>query len=194
MTLEKFMRHILVGVFLLAFLTAGFADDAPKLKFTMTGELDLGVTYDSVANTTTDKPTELKLSPTLADGNVGFNSRIFFLPPSDTNTSVAPAPISLDYAYGTYLLYGSLFDHFMTAKISMGDFADLTDYVLSYNSNGFASLIQGNPIGGYMEGLTGAELAFSPIKTLILAVFVPWDDTGSGQPATLNRTDANISY
>ncbi len=189
-----FMKRFLPVLFLLAFLAAGFADDAPKLKFTMTGELDLGVTYDSVANTTTDKPTELKLSPTLADGNVGFNSRIFFLPPSDTNTSVAPAPISLDYAYGTYLLYGSLFDHFMTAKISMGDFADLTDYVLSYNSNGFASLIQGNPIGGYMEGLTGAELAFSPIKTLILAVFVPWDNTGSGQPATLNRTDANISY
>ena len=44
----------------------------------------------------------------------------------------------------------------------MGDFADLTDYVLAYNSNGFASLTQGNPIGGYMEGLTGAELAFSP--------------------------------
>ena len=187
------LRLLLPVLFLFAFLTAGFAD-APAPKFSMTGELDLGVTYDSIGGTTTDKPTELKLSPTLSDGNVGFNSRILFLPPTDTNTSVAPVPISLDYAYGTYQLYGSLFDHFMTAKISMGDFADLTDYVLSYNSNGFTNYIQGNPIGGYMEGLTGAELAFSPIKTLILAVFVPWDNTGSGQPATLNKTDVNISY
>ncbi len=187
-------RYLLAGLFLTAFLTAGFADDAAKPKFTMTGELDLGVTYDSVAGTTTDKPTELKLSPTLADGNVGFNSRIFFLPPTFVPSAVAPVAVSLDYAYGTYLLYGSLFDHFMTAKISMGDFADLTDYVLSYNSNGFTNFIQGNPIGGYMEGLTGAELSFSPIKTLILAVFVPWDNTGAGQPATLNKTDVNISY
>ncbi len=126
-------RYLLAGLFLTAFLTAGFADDAAKPKFTMTGELDLGVTYDSVADTTTDKPTELKLSPTLADGNVGFNSRIFFLPPTFVPSAVAPVAVSLDYAYGTYLLYGSLFDHFMTAKISMGDFADLTDYVLSYN-------------------------------------------------------------
>ena len=142
------------------------------------------MTYDGVAGTTTDKPTELKLSPTLSDGNVGFNSRIFFLPPSFIPSAVAPAPVSLDYAYGTYLLYGSLFEHFMTAKVSIGDFADLTDYVLPYNSNGFAGLVQGNPIGGYMEGLTGAELAFSPIKTLTLAVFVPWDNTGSGSRQT----------
>jgi len=188
------MRQLLPALFLLVSLTAGFADDAPKPKFTITGEVDIGVTYDSVAGTTTDKPTELKLSPTLSDGNVGFNSRILFLPPSDINVSVAPNPVSLDYAYGTYLLYGSLFDHFMTAKISIGDFADLTDYVLSYNSNGFASLIQGNPIGGYMEGLTGGELAFSPIKTLTLAVFVPWDATGIGQRASLNGTDVNVSY
>ncbi len=194
--MKRFLPVVfLLVVFLVAFLTAGFADDAAKPKFTMTGELDLGVTYDSVAGTTTDKPTELKISPTLADGNVGFNSRIFFLPPTFVTPSpVAPAAVSLDYAYGTYLLYGSLFEHFMTVKISMGDFADLTDYVLSYNSNGFASFIQGNPIGGYMEGLTGAELSFSPIKTLILAVFVPWDNTGSGQPATLNKTDVNVSY
>jgi hypothetical protein len=45
----------------------------------------------------------------------------------------------------------------MTAKVSAGDFADLTDYTLAYNSNGFSSLIQGNSIGGYIEGLTGAE-------------------------------------
>ncbi len=188
------MRYVLGALIFLVVVGPGFADDATKPKFTMTGELDLGVTYDSVAGTTTDRPTELKLSPTLADGNVGFNSRILFLPPSFIQSPVAPAPVSLDYAYGTYLLYGSLFDHFMTAKISMGDFADLTDYVLSYNSNGFASLIQGNPIGGYKEGLTGAELALSPIKTLTLAIFVPWDATGGGQPATLNRTDVNVSY
>ena len=136
---------------LLVIVAAGFADTRPP-KFTMTGELDVGATYDTVAGTTTDKPTELKLSPTLADGNVGFNSRIFFLPPPTQHFRGA-APISLDYAYGTYLLYWSLFDQFMTAKVSMGDFADLTDYVLAYNSNGFSSLTQGNPIGGYIEGL-----------------------------------------
>ena len=29
----------------------------------------------------------------------------------------------------------------MTARIAVGDYANLTDYVLSYNSNGFALLI-----------------------------------------------------
>ena len=189
------MRKLIPILSLAVFVAAGFADPPPP-KFTITGELDLGATYDIVAGTTTDKPTELKLSPTLADGNVGFNSRIFFLPPTDTNTSVAPVPISLDYAYGTYLLYWSLFDQFMTAKVSLGDFADLTDYALAYNSNGFSSLIQGNSIGGYIEGLTGAELAVTPIDNLRVAVFVPWDDTGNGQNAdsTFGRTDVNVSF
>jgi hypothetical protein len=189
------MRKFIVLLALVVLVAAGFAD-VPPPKFTITGELDLGATYDSIAGTTTDKPTELKLSPTLADGNVGFNSRIFFLPPTDNNTSVAPASISLDYAYGTYLLYWSLFDQFMTAKVSMGDFADLTDYTLAYNSNGFSSLTQGNPIGGYIEGLTGAELALTPIDNLRVAVFAPWDNSGSGQSAssTFGKTDVNVSY
>jgi hypothetical protein len=198
------MRRCLPGLFLFAFLSAGFADDATKLKFTITGELDVGATYDTVAGTTTDWPTWLKLCPTLVDGNVGINSRLFFLPPTDTDTAIVPTvwigstrvpvPISVDYAYGWYLLYGSLFDHFMTAKISIGDFADLKDYVLTYNSNFFTNYVQGNPIGGYIEGLTGAELALNPITNLTLAVFVPWDDTGSGQPRTFAHTDVNISY
>jgi len=88
------MRNFFLGLFLVVVVVGGFAD-APQPKFTMTGELDVGATYDTIAGTTTDKPTELKLSPTLADGNVGFNSRILFLPPNDTNTSVSLAPISL---------------------------------------------------------------------------------------------------
>ena len=189
------MRGFFLGVFFVVIVVSGFADSPPP-KFTITGELDVGGTYDTIAGTTTDKPTELKLSPTLADGNVGFNSRILFLPPTDTNTSVSSVPISLDYAYGTYLLYWSLFDQFMTAKVSLGDFADLTDYTLAYNSNGFSSLIQGNAIGGYIEGLTGAELALTPVDNLRVAVFVPWDNTGSGQTAssTAGRTDVNVSY
>jgi|GEM_PF-2884736 hypothetical protein len=194
------MRSVPFLLFLFAFAAAGFADDAAKPKFAMTGELDLGVTSDSVANSTTDNPTELKLSPTLADGNVGFQSRLLLYPPT-VSPSVTQYPQSnslmqLDYAYGTYLLYGSLFDHFVTAKVSMGDFADTTDYVLSYNSNGFANLTKGNAIGGYIEGLTGAEVAFSPLKTLTVAAFVPWDNTGAGTPPanTEGRADVNVSY
>jgi hypothetical protein len=194
------MRFVLSLLFLVSVAAASFADDVPKPKFTMTGELDLGATDDTVANTTTDYPTELKLSPTLTDGNVGFQSRVLLYPPT-VNPSTTQYPqdnslIDLDYAYGTYLLYGSLFDHFMTAKISMGDFADMTDYALAYNSNGFSSLTRGNAIGGYIEGITGAEVAFSPLKTLTVAVFVPWDSTGAGTApdSTFGRTDVNVSY
>ena len=105
------MRHVFAPFFW-PFVAAGFADDAAKPKFTMTGELDLGVTYDSVAGTTTDKPTELKLSPTLSDGNVGFNSRIFFSAAVLHPSSAAPPLSALDYAYGTYLLYWFAFRPF----------------------------------------------------------------------------------
>ena len=190
------MKFLFCVVLASVCLAAAVADPAPS-PFAITGELDLGPTWDLADHSTSDKPTELKLSPTLQDGNVGFQSRLFFFPATtDTGNTPFNAQVSVDYAYGTYQLYGSLFEHFMTAKISLGDFADLTDYALSYNSNGFSSLIQGNPIGGYIEGITGGEFALSPLKTLTLAVFVPWDSTGSGSATgnTFNRTDVNVSY
>ena len=192
-------RGPLLAAFLfLSVLSIAHADDQPPAqKISFSGEMDLGITYESVSATATDRPTELKFGSTLKDGNVGFNARFLVYPPS-VSPSVATfsVPVSLDYAYGTYLLYWTLFDHFMTAKISVGDFADLTDYVLSYNSNGFALLVQGNPIGGYMEGLVGGELAFSPIKNLTIAGFVPWDATGSGTHFgnTIGNFDINVSY
>ena len=181
------------------FLSAAYADDQPPApqKITFSGELDLGATYESVSGTATDRPTELKFGATLTDGNVGFNARLLFYPATVSSSVAANSlPISIDYAYGTYLLYWTLFDHFMTAKISVGDFANTTDYVLNYNSNGFALLLQGNPIGGYMEGLAGGELAFSPIKNLTLAAFIPWDRTGGGTPFndTIGGFDVNVSY
>jgi len=95
-------------------LPAAFADDQPPTpqKITFTGELDLGVSYDSVSGTATDRPTELKFGSVLTDGNVGFNARLLLYPPT-VSPSVATngLPVSLDYAYGTYLLYGTLFGH-----------------------------------------------------------------------------------
>jgi len=181
------------------FLNAAYADDQPPApqKIVFTGELDLGVTYDGVSGTATDRPTELKFGSTLTDGNVGFNARFLFYPPLVSPSAATNSlPISVDYAYGTYLLYWTLFDHFMTAKISVGDFANFTDYVLNYNSNGFTLLLQGNSIGGYMEGLVGGALAFSPIKNLTLAAFIPWDRTGGGTPFsdTIGNFDVNVAY
>jgi hypothetical protein len=180
-------------------LNAAYADDQPPApqKIAFSGEMDLGVTYESVSGLATDRPTELKFGSTLTDGNVGFNARFLFYPFTVlTSVTTFPSPISVDYAYGTYLLYWTLFDHFMTAKISVGDFANFTDYVLNYNSNGFTLLLQGNPIGGYIEGLVGGELAFSPIKNLTLAAFIPWDRTGGGTPFndTIGNFDVNVSY
>jgi len=191
-------RLALALIIFLSVLTAAHADQPPApQKITFTGELDLGVTYESVSGTATDRPTELKFGSTLTDGNIGFNTRFLFYPPT-VSPSVAAfsLPVSVDYAYGTYLLYWTAFDHFMTAKVSVGDFANFTDYVLGYNSNGFGLLIQGNAIGGYMEGLVGGELAFSPIKNLTLAAFIPWDRTGGGTPLndTIGNFDVNVSY
>ncbi len=167
----------------------------PGPKITFDGELDLGVTFDGGDGTSIDRPTELKFAPTLVDGNVGFYTRFLMYPPTLSPTIQATA-LSTDYAYGTYQLYGSLFDHFMTATIALGDFADLSDYVLSYNSNYFTNVLQGNPIGGYIEGLEGGEVAFSPFKALTIAVFVPWDNTGAGEPVdnTIGNTDGIVSY
>jgi hypothetical protein len=197
--MQKSWKVALAIVVFCFFLTAAYADDQPPApqKITFTGELDLGVTYESVSGTATDRPTELKFGSTLTDGNVGFNARFLFYPPT-VSSSVATfsLPISVDYAYGTYLLYWTAFDHFMTAKISVGDFTNFTDYILPYNSNGFTLLLQGNSIGGYMEGLVGGALAFSPIKNLTLAAFIPWDRTGGGTPFndTIGNFDVNVSY
>ena len=180
-------------------LLAAHADDQgpPPEKLSFSGELDAGFMYDCLDVADKDRPTELKLGSTLTDGNVGFNARLLaFAPTVDTALTPSGTPLSLDYAYGTYLLYWTAFDQFMTAKVSVGDFANMTDYVLSYNSNGFNLWLQGNPIGGYIEGLTGGEIAISPMKTLTIAAFMPWDSSGDAKAMndTIGKSDLNVSF